>query len=261
MLLVHGIAESSHAWYAWVPHLARRFRVLRPDLPGFGRSTVPPRDYGWSTAAFAADLARLLDELQVESAHVVGAKFGGSIALQFAADYQERARTLAVVSSPARAHGTAGRADLTSVPDRIRAVGVRQWVAETQHARLGAEASEEQVAYWTELMTQADPDVMLKVTSTVSRLDLYDTLARIQAPTLVVTTEGSALQGIEATREWQRQIPFSELLVLPGDLYHPAAVQPDRCAQEVLAFILRHPDPEARRVVRHNPPGGPRAPQ
>jgi pimeloyl-ACP methyl ester carboxylesterase len=240
VLLIHGIAESSHAWYAWVPHLARRFRVLRPDLPGFGQSTVPPPDYAWSAAAFAADLARLLDELQVESAHVVGAKFGGSIALQFAADYPERTRTLAIMSGPARAAGAGGRADLTSVPDRIRAVGVRHWVAETQRARLGGAASDQQMTYWTEYMAQTDPDVMLSVTTMVGRLDLYDALPRIQAQTLVVTTEGSALQAVAATREWQQRIRHSELLVLPGDLYHPAAVQPDRCAQDVLAFIQRH---------------------
>ena len=42
VMLVHGVAESSRAWFAWVPHLARHFRLLRPDLRGFGRSTGEP---------------------------------------------------------------------------------------------------------------------------------------------------------------------------------------------------------------------------
>jgi pimeloyl-ACP methyl ester carboxylesterase len=62
-------------------------------------------------------------------------------------------------------------------------------------------------------------------------------LPRIQCPTLVITTEGSALGSVEATRAWQEKIPDSRLLVLPGDSYHVAASDPDRCAEETLAFI------------------------
>ncbi len=137
VLLIHGVAESGAAWYAWVPHLARHFRVLRPDHRGFGQSSVPAAGYAWSPSGFAADLARFLDVLGVDSAHIMGAKLGGAIAVQFAASYPQRTRTLSVVSGPVRARGRGGRADLGSVPDRIRANGVRTWAAETQRARLG----------------------------------------------------------------------------------------------------------------------------
>src|SRR5436305_4822994 len=108
VLLVHGVAESSQAWFAWVPHLARGYRVLRPDLRGFGSSSVPAPGYVWSTKAFASDLDRFMEEVGVSSAHVVSAKLGGSIAMQFAADYPSRVRTLSVLSSPVRAHNTGG---------------------------------------------------------------------------------------------------------------------------------------------------------
>src|SRR5438094_673074 len=75
VLLIHGVAESSRAWYAWVPHLARAMRVLRPDLPGFGRSSVPG-GYDWSTKSFAATLKGFLDNLGADRVHVVGAKLG-----------------------------------------------------------------------------------------------------------------------------------------------------------------------------------------
>ncbi|MFO1188216.1 MAG: alpha/beta fold hydrolase [Alphaproteobacteria bacterium] len=73
LLLIHGVAESSRAWYGWVPHLARTYRVIRPDLPGFGRSAAAP-GRKWHTAAFAEDLARLLDRLGIDAVHVIGAK-------------------------------------------------------------------------------------------------------------------------------------------------------------------------------------------
>src|SRR6202012_5795602 len=55
ILMLHGNAESSRAWYAWVPKLARHYRVVRPDMRGFGASTPMPRDYAWT-------LDRLIDD-------------------------------------------------------------------------------------------------------------------------------------------------------------------------------------------------------
>src|SRR5512134_1277276 len=51
ILLLHGNCESSATWYAWVPHLARHFRVVRPDMRGYGASTPVPSDFPWSLDA------------------------------------------------------------------------------------------------------------------------------------------------------------------------------------------------------------------
>ena len=48
ILLLHGNAESGEVWYGWMPHLAGKYRVVRPDMRGFGRSSAMPRDYPWS---------------------------------------------------------------------------------------------------------------------------------------------------------------------------------------------------------------------
>lgn len=45
VFLLHGNAESGEAWRAWIPHLGRRFRVVRPDMRGFGRSTPMAEEY------------------------------------------------------------------------------------------------------------------------------------------------------------------------------------------------------------------------
>ncbi len=238
VLLIHGVAESSRAWYGWVPHLARSMRVLRPDLPGFGGSSVP-KGYDWSTTSFAASLAGFLDAVGVDRAHVVGAKLGAAIGLQFVADYPERARSFSFVSGPVRAHDTGGRADLSTFPDLIRREGVRGWAAQTQRARLGSEVPEEQIAWWSEFMGGADPEVCIAVTGMAGGFDLTGLLGGVKVPTLVVTTADSALASVETVRSWQEAIPGSELLVLPGDSYHIAAASPDECAGHVLEFIRR----------------------
>jgi 3-oxoadipate enol-lactonase len=237
-VLVHGIAESSRAWTGWVSHLASELRVLRVDLPGFGASPVPEADYDWSPPTVAATLRRFLDALGVEAAHLVGAKYGGTVAMQFAADYPERTRTLAVVSSPVRGRDTGGRVDLGSFAGAIREGGVRAWAAATQRARLGPEASDAQVAWWTEvLMGPTDAQVCIAATAAAAELDIEPVLSRITAPTLVITTEQSGLQSVETVRAYQARIPDSTLLVLPGRSYHVAAVHPDECARRVRDFI------------------------
>src|SRR6266545_5083834 len=110
VVMMHGNAESSRAWTQWVPHLADKYRVVRPDLPGFGASTAPA-DYGWSADEIAADIGRFLDALKIARCHLVGAKYGGSACIAFAAKHSQRLRSLMLFGSPVRSRGR-GIADL-----------------------------------------------------------------------------------------------------------------------------------------------------
>src|ERR1700732_3569900 len=89
VVMIHGNAESSRAWFAWVPRLAGRYRVIRPDLPGFGASPAPGH-YGWSGAKLAADIGHFLDALGIAKCHLVGAKYGGSACIAFANENSHR---------------------------------------------------------------------------------------------------------------------------------------------------------------------------
>src|SRR2546426_10575453 len=61
ILLLHGNAESSLAWYAWVPLLARRFPGVRPEMRGHGASTPVPRRFAWAPRGLVGRYAPLLD--------------------------------------------------------------------------------------------------------------------------------------------------------------------------------------------------------
>src|SRR5258705_4880757 len=104
VVMIHGNAESSRAWFAWVPRLAARYRVIRPDLPGFGASPAPER-YGWSVDELAADIGHFLDALGIAKCHLVGAKYGGAARPCISRPQDGRGHSPAPVGSPRRGGG------------------------------------------------------------------------------------------------------------------------------------------------------------
>ena len=88
LLLVHGLMMTGEMFDPVIEHFAARHRVIVPDLRGHGRSRGLPPPY--TAAQLAADLARLLDHLGIDSAAVFGYSQGGAIAQQLALDHPGR---------------------------------------------------------------------------------------------------------------------------------------------------------------------------
>jgi 3-oxoadipate enol-lactonase len=235
VLLMHGNSESSVAWHGWVPHLARHYRVVRPDMRGFGRSTVMPRDYAWSLDRIIGDYLALMDALGVRRFHLVGAKIAGIIGQAFAARHPDRVRTLTLVGTP-----PPSRERSASMTKEFEEHGVSGWAGRTMAARLGSDFPPEGLDWWTAFMGRTSTSTQIGFMTTIPYSDVRAEQPSIRCPTLVITTEGSGLASVEHTRQWQQAIPGSSLLVLPGDSHHVAASAPDRCAAETLAFLARH---------------------
>ncbi len=101
VVLVHGSGPGVTAYANWrltIPGLATRFRVLAPDMVGFGFTERPPGvAYGMET--WVGQLLGFLDALGLERASVVGNSFGGALALRLAARHPERVHRLVLMGS------------------------------------------------------------------------------------------------------------------------------------------------------------------
>jgi 3-oxoadipate enol-lactonase len=241
IVLLHGNAESSLAWYAWVPLLARRFRVVRPDMRGYGASTPMPRDFPWTLDVIIDDYARLLDSLGVQRFHLVGAKIGGVVARAFAARRPERVTTLTVIGSPPPLRKGAER--IPALTEEFETLGIEHWARRTMAGRLGDRFPPAGVEWWIKFMGRAPLSTIVGFNATINYSDIRADIAKIRCPTLVITTDESGLASVEETRAWQQTIPKSELLVVPGNSYHVAASDAERCAQATHEFIDRHGGP------------------
>lgn len=239
VVLLHGLGESGVVWYGWAPRLTRDFRVVRPDLRGFGQSTPMPSEFNWSVDLLVADTLALVDALKCDRIHLVGAKLAGTVARAFAARHPERTRTLTVVGSPPPLWP--GRAEkLPALVAELRELGVEGWARKSMGSRLGSRFPAEGVDWWIRHMGRTDMESQIGFMTHIETADIRADLPRIQCPTLVLASSGSGVASVDETREWQRKIPNSELKILDSDSYHVAASDAEECARVTLDFIRRH---------------------
>jgi 2-hydroxymuconate-semialdehyde hydrolase len=93
LLLLHGSGSGVTAWANWrnlIPKMADRYRVVAPDLVGFGY-TKTPEDFGFQfMGSWVDQIISLLDSLEIERTHVLGNSFGGSLAMALAVRHPDR---------------------------------------------------------------------------------------------------------------------------------------------------------------------------
>ena len=101
VLLLHGFPECWVSWRNQMPALAAAgFRAVAPDLRGYGKSDKPPGLDAYRIEVLARDVARLVEALGAERAHVVGHDWGGAVAWFFAMWHPERLDRLAILNAP-----------------------------------------------------------------------------------------------------------------------------------------------------------------
>lgn len=237
-ILHHGVAKSSRLLYAWVPHLARHFRVYRLDARGFGQSTAPPPDYRFSLDGFVQDLRAFMDRLGIQKAHLVGETFGGTISLKFAHDYPERVRSLVFCAAPY------AFADLRPrLPEELRLLregGTAAWAKWTHSGRFNPDQVPPGLVQWyLEELCKANPRSIIGVVSQLADIDLTPLLAEVRVPTLIMGGEKSILAPPPRLEAMKQAMPNAEVVVIPGAQHHIQAAFADRCAQDAARFMLQ----------------------
>lgn len=97
VVCIHGLGGTKASFLPTVAALADHHRVIAMDLPGFGESDKPIAA-AYDAPYFARTVTELMDELEIESAHVVGNSLGGRVAIELGLLHPERVRTLALLS-------------------------------------------------------------------------------------------------------------------------------------------------------------------
>ena len=234
VLLLHAAMGSARRYFGWVPHLARDHRVVRLDLRGHGNSHVPGADQPLQLDRLVADVAELLDHLEILAAHIVGNSAGGYLGQQLAMTSAERVTSLSLFGSTP---GLKNSQAPSWIP-QIAAKGLRGFLAETIRDRLPADADPGLVEWFLDEAAKNDPAYIGKFVLLMAGYDWSDEVGRIAVPTLVVVP-GAETVGSVANYEAFRRLPDVEFRVYEGLPHNICDAVPDRCAADVRDFLRR----------------------
>lgn len=242
VVLLHGFGSSLQTWDAWAQGLSQTHRVIRLDLPGSGLSAPDPdRDY--SDARSLQMLVRLLDELGVSRASVVGHSMGGRIAWTFAARHPERMDRLVLVAPDGFASVGFDYGKAMDVPASL---GLMRHVLPQPLLRMNLKAAYAQPETLTDALTTRYHELLRAPGARQAMLErLQQTvlqeplplLRQIRATTLLVWGEADAMIPLSNARDYLQAIRGSRLLSWPGVGHLPQEEAAQATLQSVADFL------------------------
>ena len=237
ILFLHGLAVDSDIWITWLPILADRYRIIRMDLRGFGRSFVPAEGADWSIDAMADDVRDVLAALGTQRVHFVGESTGGTVGLHLAAHHPGRLQTLTMVSAAHRG-GTIGRA--RALRDDVHGLGMDAWSAKLMPLRFPSDCLSPAMERWFHDTQRASaPQACVDLVDMLVQVDLTEALGDIQVPTLLIAPDDSPFVSLETQVERLRAMPDCEMHVVAGARHGVAHSHGPECAGALRDFLER----------------------
>ncbi len=241
LLLLHGLGSCGDDWLFQTPEFSTRFRVIAPNLRGHQPSSLIAGPI--TVADLAADIAALMDVLDVAAAHVVGLSLGGLVAQQLAIDFPRKVKRLVLTNAFAHLWPTS----LREVVILSRRAIVSALLPLTATARIVAAdlfSRPEQLPYRQAVLDRIaanDARSYRYLVGAIRRFDTRRQLDRITAPTLIVTGDRDNVVPRGCQQQLANGIPDSRWIVVKDSGHVTPIDQPEEFNRIVLPFLI--PDP------------------
>jgi pimeloyl-ACP methyl ester carboxylesterase len=239
LVLLHGFLCDSRAWAPQLRDLSDGYRVVAWDAAGAGASDDPPETF--TITDWAEDLARLLDALALEEAHIVGLSWGGLVAQAFYGRHPSRVRSLVLSDTYA---GWKGSLAADAVEKRLA-----RCISESELAPAELVARWVPMEFFTETVSDEVTSAMADIVSgfhplgfrlmarSLAENDTTSLLPTIRVPTLLLWGEGDQRSPIEVAERFRDAIPNAELQIIPGAGHVSNMEQPDLFTSHVRRFL------------------------
>lgn len=236
MILVHGFPLDRRMWRGQVGSFDG-FRLILPDLRGFGLSESSPPPYPMEL--LAEDIRQLIDHLGLERVVLGGLSMGGYVALAFAARYPERLHALLLFDTQAAADSPEVRERRADQAARVRRDGASAIAPELVERLVGGrDVATDVVELTRQMIASASIEGMVgALTGMMSRPDMTALLPDIACPTLVLVGSDDAITPPSVARAMAAAIPGAELVEIP-DAGHLAPLEQPAAANRAIATLL-----------------------
>ena len=232
VLLLHGWGGAIESFAPVLDDLRRSYTVAAFDLPGFGKSSLPPSS--WGSIDYASLTLKVMARLKLDRPHLIGHSFGGQVSIRLAATAPERVSKLVLVCS-------AGIRTRPALAVRLKRAAARlgKWLG-AHGGWLGGKLRAE-VYRRVQSPDYANAGPLRATLVRVINEDLTPLLPLIQSPTLLVWGAHDRDVPLSAAQVMARQIPNTRLVVLENSGHFAYLDQFDRFRLLVGRF-LREPD-------------------
>jgi pimeloyl-ACP methyl ester carboxylesterase len=239
VLMMHAYARNALFWDPWVPLIANRRSVYRPEIPGCGRSAVPPLDYVFEADRLLDSVIAVLDHFSLERVHWIGDASGGMLGVLMALRHPGRLRSLVMCNSSAKIPEAKVSGAYTLGEDNtlaaIRKFGVPRWIADTMSGRVDTTVASPALVRWmTDQMSQTPTHVAIGLFACFSSLNLRDELPKVKTPTLLLSGAESPVAAHH--RELEAVMPNARATRIAGCGHGVNYVFPEICVEETLRF-------------------------
>ena len=235
VLLIHAFPLNRTMWEPQFASLIPHFRVIAPDIRGFGESQPPSP---WTMDEIADDLNDLLNRLGIESCAVAGVSMGGYIALPFWSKYPQRIRQLVLANTRARADNEKEKAARNEMIAAIQQNGTAILPDRMLPRLLKPNSPEAVVTVVRNMIENVNP---LAATHAViamrDRFDFSSAVHRVDCPTLVVSGEEDAIMRAEDSRALADSIPGSQFVQIPHSGHLSNLENPSEFNRALLRFL------------------------
>jgi len=240
LVLLHAFPLSSAMWLAQREGLAGRFRIITPDLRGFGGSVLGSDEPSVDT--MADDVEQLLRTLGIQRAVIGGLSLGGYVAMALCRRHPERVLALVLADTKASADTEEIRANRLRMAEQLETDGtVAPLVEEILPRLVGPTTLRQRALVYGRVrgLVQAAPPraAAWAQRAMAARPDSFDTLRETRVPALVISGGEDTLATEDDARAMVDALPNAELLVLPRSGHLCAVEQHEVFNQAVAEFV------------------------
>ena len=231
----HGIGASAGIWQDWLPHLADRYRIVRFDMRGYGRSYIPAAGEKWSSGIFVEDLLAVADAVGAERPHLVGESIGGTIALYFTLQHPQRVASLTISNGADRG---APLQKVNEWQEQLDRHGIKAWSDQFMRDRFYDGALSPEKYEWYARQQEAwTRDSILGALSVLVGTDVRNQLPSLKLPVLLLHGDSSPFIPVNVMVDMHHAIPGSRIQVFPRAKHGLPFSHAHECATALRTFL------------------------
>lgn len=243
LVLLHAFPLGGAMWEGQAKALPEGWRLLAPDLRGFGGSTLHQPDEHPEIDDYAMDVIDLLRELGVGSAVVGGCSMGGYVTLAVLRRAPHLARAVVLADTRAGADSPEGRANRRSMLALLEREGLSGIARDMMPKLLGSTTLQERLdvePLVRRLIKQQSPEAVRgAVRRMMQRPDSSTVVKALTVPTLILVGAEDVLTPVEESHKLLADNPKAELVVLPRTGHLANLEQPDAFNAALRTFLGR----------------------